>query len=240
MTSREARKERREQERKAAKLAYKAAMATGQPIGFVSQKDDEHVVTGPKPAHQHQSPRAEINRANARLSTGPRTIQGKFASSRNSTKHGLASGQLLIPGEDPAAFEALLASLLNDHQPANSTEELLVHEMAQSYWLEQRAIRLQNECFTENGIDEKRLALFLRYGTTHNRAFYKALTTLIRLQKERRKLENGFVSHAHPAAAHQFGFVSQDQPSAAPEFGFVSQSDPADLFEKEQSASQAA
>lgn len=113
--------------------------------GFVSQK------------------RAETNRANAQLSTGPKTPLGKLASSRNSTKHGLTSGQLIIPGEDPAEFDSLVAALLEDHQPAGETEELLVTEMAQSHWLAQRAIRLQNGCFRETGVDEKGLSLFLRF-----------------------------------------------------------------------------
>ncbi len=278
MTSREARKERREQERRAAKLAYKLAKATGEPIGFVSHDADERLAANPAPPSNTNLPanpsRADINRANAQLSTGPRTIKGKLdeaavlsepktktrCSSRNSAKHGLASGQLIIPGEDPAAFEALLAGLLNDHQPANETEGLLVNEMAQSYWLEQRAITLQNQCFAENAVDEKRLALFLRYGATHNRNFYKALTTLTRLQNERRKLGNGFVSHAHSAAAHHgvhptrigfvsqpapknpvpTGFVPQNEPSSNLQIGFVSQSDPAEPPELGQTASKAA
>jgi hypothetical protein len=65
----------------------------------------------------------------------PRTPEGKLASSRNSLKHGLACAQLIIPGEDPTAFDALLADLLDEHQPANPTEQLLVQEIAQSYWL---------------------------------------------------------------------------------------------------------
>jgi hypothetical protein len=103
--------------------------------GFVLQK-----ASIPSPS------RAEINRANAQHSTGPRSAQGKLASSRNSLKHGLAGGTLLIPGEDAASFEALRDALLQEHQPANQTEALLIYEMAQSYWLTQRAIRLQNEC----------------------------------------------------------------------------------------------
>lgn len=160
--------------------------------GFVSQ-------AAPTPGRT----RAEINRANAAHSTGPVTPEGKAASSRNSLKHGLASGTLIIPGENPADFEALLQDLLHDHQPANTTEGLLVQEMAQSYWLTQRALRLQSECFSAEGIDEKRLALFLRYQTTHERAFHKALNVLIRLQKERRRAEHtsarGFVSQHAPA-----------------------------------------
>jgi hypothetical protein len=207
-----------------------------QEIGFVSRK------------------RAEANRANARLSTGPRGAIGKLASSRNSTKHGLASGQLIIPGEDPTEFESLLTDLLNDHQPADQTEELLVTEMAQSHWLVQRALRLQNGCFTENGVDEKGLSLFLRYFTTHHRAFHKALADLQRLQKERRKVEGGFVSQTGAKTAGDSGFVSQKHASAAGngEFarqndpsielkaGFVSQTEPIGYIERSQSPKKAA
>ncbi len=100
-------------------------------------------------------------------------------------------------------------ALLDDHQPANETEALLIKEMAQSFWLTERAIRLQNDCFSENGVDEKRLALFLCYQTTHDRAFYKALNTLRQLQKDRRKSACGFVSQKATIATPNAGFVSQ-------------------------------
>lgn len=169
--------------------------------------------------------RAEINRANAEHSTGPRSTTGKLASSRNSLKHGLASGELIIPGEDPAAFESLLHDLVEEHQPATPTEELLVREMAQSYWLTQRALRLQNDCFTDQDVDEKRLALFLRYQTTHERAFHKALNMLIRLRKE---CTRRFVSQNRPHGSSERGFVSQNRPEppeipvqTAPESQFI-------------------
>jgi hypothetical protein len=86
---------------------------------------------------------------------------------------------------------------------------MLIHEMAESYWLTQRALRLQNECFTADGIDEKRLALLLRYHTTHERAFHKALNTLIRLQNDRLRQSRGFVSQHRAAHNPEHGFVSQ-------------------------------
>ncbi|HEY3937862.1 MAG TPA: hypothetical protein VGL97_10550 [Bryobacteraceae bacterium] len=212
MTSRELRSRRRAEERKARKqerkqLADVRPEEEAQPkdqanplpeIGFVSQKS----ATAAR--------RVEINRQNAENSTGPGSPEGKLASSRNSTKHGLAGRQIIIPGEDAAAFDALLSVLLAEHQPASTTEQLLVNEMAQSHWLTQRAIRLQNECFDANvQIDIKRLALFLRYQTTHQRAFHKALSTLLTVQKGRRKAEIGFVSQGRPSTASKTGFVSQ-------------------------------
>jgi hypothetical protein len=86
--------------------------------------------------------------------------------------------------------------------------------------LAQRALRFQNECFTAEGVDQKRLALFLRYQTTHERAFHKALTTLIRMKKDRMR---GFVSQsaAKPQLTPQF--VSQNGAEESRPDQFVSQ-----------------
>jgi hypothetical protein len=245
MTARQSRTERRAAERKARKIAHKAGNPvemlcshTGRgvayepaeqpqpPIRFVPQTapEPENMLPAPQPSPTH---RAEINRANAQHSTGPRTSQGKLASSRNSLKHGLASAQLIIPGEDPAAFNALLSALLEEHQPANPTEDLLVQEIAQSYWLTQRALRFQNQCFTAECVDEKRLALFLRYQTTHERAFHRALNALIRLKKSRAVR---FVSQGEPAPKNTAGFVSQAANSNPGGNQFVSQTARANGF----------
>jgi hypothetical protein len=153
-------------------------------------------------------------------STGPRTPAGKLASSGNSLKHGLAAPRLMIPGEDPSAFQALLTGLLAEHLPATPTEELLVHEIAQSWWLTQRALRFQNECFTAGGVDQKRLALFLRYQTTDERAFHRALTALIRMKKDRMR---GFVSQYAATAQLKPDFVSQNCTGISRPDQFVSQ-----------------
>jgi hypothetical protein len=134
------------------------------------------------------------NRANSGLSTGPRTPEGKSRSAENNLRHGLASGRLTLPGESTADFDLLEADLLKHHRPANVTETLLVQKMAQHYWLTQRAILQQTNAIAEScGEVPKSLAIFIRYETTHERAYYKALAVLTSLQKERRKEEIGFV-----------------------------------------------
>jgi hypothetical protein len=126
---------------------------------------------------------------------GPRTAEGKAASSRNSFKHGLASGQILIEGEDPAAFESLVADLENDYQPATETEALLVHDLAKFHWLADRAIRLQALAFASaafaSAIPEipASLNVLIRYQTTNQRAFQTTLKSLQALQKERKASE---------------------------------------------------
>ena len=63
------------------------------------------------------------NRANARHSTGPRTPAGKAASTRNSTRHGFRSQSVLLPGDDPAEYEALLVELREHFDPTDLTED---------------------------------------------------------------------------------------------------------------------
>jgi hypothetical protein len=122
---------------------------------------------------------------------GPRTQAGKAASSKNSFKHGLASGRILIEGEDPAAFEALVADLEADYQPATETEALLVHDLAKFHWLADRAIRLQAEAFAASAWPEMPASLnvLIRYQTTNQRAFQTTLKSLQAIQKERKAAE---------------------------------------------------
>jgi hypothetical protein len=67
--------------------------------------------------------------------------------------------------------------------------------MAESHWLANRAQNLQNGCFdpqTGQITDAQMFSLYLRYQTTHTRAFHKSLNDLLKLRAERRKTENGF------------------------------------------------
>jgi hypothetical protein len=131
------------------------------------------------------------NRHNAQLSSGPKSTEGKAKICLNAFRHGLAGAFMILDGEVREDFDELYEGLRAEHQPESPTEILLVESMAQHYWLKQRALRLQAQCFDG---DEKTLGLYLRYQTTHERAFYKALNTLVKLRADKRKAEIGFVS----------------------------------------------
>jgi len=138
------------------------------------------------------------NRANSQLSTGPKTEAGLAAIAHNNFRHGLASDFVVLSTEDPIAFEDLLLSLQLEFSPSTETEEALVTAMAQHHWLTQRALRLQQPLFetaVETGAppDAKQLGLYLRYQSTHDRAYHKALSQLLRLRSDRRRSEIGFV-----------------------------------------------
>ena len=74
------------------------------------------------------------NRANALKSTGPRTASGKLASSKNALTHGLLSREMLVGGEDPAHYDALLDSLIDDFAPHGANEQMLVEKLAIALW----------------------------------------------------------------------------------------------------------
>jgi len=154
------------------------------------------------------------NQANSQFSTGPITEEGKSTSARNNTKHGLTyKGVLffLLPWENAAEYIALQSELISQYFPFSATEMLLVERLAQHHWLRNRAMLLQGQCFSADGsVDDKRLALYLRYQTTHERAFHKSLQDLLKLQDRRHKEEIGFesqkqkaVEEAHRLELHQ-------------------------------------
>ena len=83
------------------------------------------------------------NRLNASFSTGPRTTEGKAASARNATKHGLSSAFKVLAHEDQGEFDSLVEQLHAHYRPANVVQRLLVDQMAQAQWRLSRAQRLQ-------------------------------------------------------------------------------------------------
>ena len=88
------------------------------------------------------------NQANSQLSTGPRTDAGKSASSLNNFHHGARSEAVLLPGEDPAEYEALLADLTTHFTASDATELRCVREMADADWRLRRIRRCSSDALT--------------------------------------------------------------------------------------------
>src|SRR5450755_3994232 len=84
----------------------------------------------------------DANRRNAQNSTGPRTAEGKAASSMNALKSGIDAGSSVIPGEDPAALAALTERLHQGCQPQTVIESLLVDDIVRDTWLLSRLARI--------------------------------------------------------------------------------------------------
>ncbi|HEX4810438.1 MAG TPA: hypothetical protein VH325_15985 [Bryobacteraceae bacterium] len=162
------------------------------------------------------------NQANAQQSTGPVTDSGKAASSQNRRTHGFSGRFALMTGEDPEEFTELITALIDEHQPSTATESMLVEKMAQHFWTARRATNLQALSFADEETHPKQLALYMRYETTHDRAFHKCLSDLLKLRAERRKaLESEIKLRLDEAAFYQraedsrkIGFESQKQREA--------------------------
>jgi len=87
------------------------------------------------------------NRENSKLSTGPRTPEGKAASSANAKTHGLGAADPVLPHEDRTQFNALLEHYKCDFEPATAHEEFLVSQMAGARWKLDRAERIETSMF---------------------------------------------------------------------------------------------
>jgi hypothetical protein len=89
------------------------------------------------------------NQNNAQHSTGPSSPEGKAASSRNATSHGLTGGFAVLPHEDRAEFEYLLDSYQRTFKPCNEPETFLVRRMVQSRWKLARLQRMEAALFQQ-------------------------------------------------------------------------------------------
>ena len=87
------------------------------------------------------------NRENSKFSTGPRTPEGKAASSTNATSHGLTAVDPVLPHEDRSQFNALLERYQSDFAPTTAHEEFLVSQMAGARWKLNRVERIETAMF---------------------------------------------------------------------------------------------
>lgn len=131
------------------------------------------------------------NRANAACSTGPRTAQGKARSARNALKHGLTAAQLVVREDERDDFEALRAGLRAELAPQGAVEILVFNDLLHAAWNLHRYRRIEAEHAGEalvpgQDLDRRDLLDRLaRYQSRAQRAFYRALGQLRKLQTDR-------------------------------------------------------
>jgi hypothetical protein len=118
---------RRAAERQAAKLARKAEKAiTPQPA------------TEPQPAGSGSGliseAQLQANRANAQLSTGAKTLDGKATSCLNAVKTGLTGRTVLLHTDDTAEYQRHIAAYEKELAPVGQRECDLVQSIADTIW----------------------------------------------------------------------------------------------------------
>ena len=155
----------------------------------------------------------EANRANAQKSSGPTTAIGKARAAQNRISHGLCGKFHVLESESQEDYNDLLERFMKAEQPVDDVERELVAKMARHTWMSERAVRLQNACFLPQPRTEQEKAegyanlcvradidLYLRYQTTHDRAYARAAAELAKRKKERQLAERGFESQKRAAA----------------------------------------
>jgi hypothetical protein len=156
--------------------------------------------------------KSETARINGAKSHGPITPEGKARSSANSRRHGLTASAL-IDGESDEHFQLLLADFMDHFQPQTAVETDLVEVMAISRWRLRRLLGIETHLFelqlssrrkqidaefTNIDLDGRlafvfermsntgnSLTLMLRYESSLNRSYEKALKQLLHLQSNR-------------------------------------------------------
>jgi hypothetical protein len=153
----------------------------------------------PNPQPLIPGPRTRANRANAMLSTGPRTESGKQRSSLNALSHGLTARTAVLPTEDPAAYQLHIQQFLDEYAPATSTETQLVHEIADTAWRLNRIPILEAELFSQNSDPQILIPTLAKLGlhsSRLSRQFQKSIDQLRDIQDERRRLERRQLNEA--------------------------------------------
>jgi hypothetical protein len=95
------------------------------------------------------------NRKNALKSTGPRTEEGKDASSQNAVKHGLRAKKDVIRTENQDEFIIFRDNMLADLSPDGAMEEMLAERIVSLSWRLKRAEHFQNaviDALIEHGL----------------------------------------------------------------------------------------
>jgi hypothetical protein len=139
-------------------------------------------------------------------STGPRTEAGNAISSQNARKHDLCSRTLRLTPEEWAEYNDLCARYRRDLRPASEPEQTLVDEICFNYWRLQQAREVELRVILEYPADLGVISLYIRYRTSYERGFYKALDRLHKLQADIRR----------QAPVRSANSVSQSKPAAGP------------------------
>jgi hypothetical protein len=188
-----------------------------------------------QPSLSQSEIQTEANRANAQLSTGPKTDTGKARARLNATRHGLTGQVMILSTEELAAYKRHCEIFRKQHQPAGEYEEILVRILADTTWrllrvpaieagilahgrgrrgqyisVEDAELRHSLATASEFRNQAKALANITLYEQRLTRQFERTLAQLQALQSERRKDQA-----TQPVAAPN-GFVfssASDSPS---------------------------
>ena len=131
------------------------------------------------------------NQANALLSTGPTSAEGKARVAQNAIKHGLTAKNLTVPDDLREDFEALREDFLAQFKPQGAAEMTTFNDLVHAAWNLHRYRQLEADASLgtlEDFNNPEKFALLeriTRYHSRIQRAYYRALKELRQLQTDR-------------------------------------------------------
>ena len=153
------------------------------------------------------------NRANAKKSRGPVSEAGKQKVSMNAIQHGLCGRFRVLPDENQDEYDDLVRRFMESEKPVDDVDRELIAKMARHTWLSERCMRFQEACFlyqpqsAEDKATERQtvavlgdIDMYVRYQTTHDRAYQRAAAELAKRRKDRALLERGIASQKRAEA----------------------------------------
>jgi len=134
------------------------------------------------------------NRENSKLSTGPRTEEGKATSSRNNTRHALtARGLIVLPGQE-SAFHELEEGLRDGLRPKGVLQETIFTRILECTWNMHRCRQAEASLYLNSDNhdvdplkDEHNAATYTRihkYARQNESGMQKAVRLLSKIQNE--------------------------------------------------------
>src|SRR5579875_222059 len=183
------------------------------------------------------------DRANAELSSGPKSPEGKAKSSHNAVKTALTGQTILLPTDDVELYQLHVQAFIDDFQPATPRECDLVQSIANTFWRLKRIPSLEAAILARGEIECAHLfeaqpadirstlvagEAYLRYEKQIRnlhiqearlfRRFQQERAELTQLQEERREKQ----AEALHQAALQYEAAQRDSKPFTPEAnGFV-------------------
>jgi hypothetical protein len=114
----------------------------------------------------------------------------------NPERHGCTSKRLLLPGEDEGCWAALLDDLREEYGPETAADHQLVYEAARAVWvlnrnnlrydeIEQTLCKEQRDSTLWTEEQWRRLELRIRYRTTAERSWMRAMRGLEHVRRNR-------------------------------------------------------
>ena len=94
---------------------------------------------------------AEINRANAQKSTGPRSIPGKQRSRMNAVKHNLSGQNLILQESEVEAYNRMSTSMFNDLKPKSEPEHQIAQKIIDTNFRLNRLTAIENNLLSLTG-----------------------------------------------------------------------------------------